>query len=149
MKAALVSFASGLLFALGLGVAGMTQPKKVMDFLDFTGGWDPSLMLVMVGAIGVNALAYHLVAKKRSAPLLGGPWHLPHKSDLDRSLLLGSALFGVGWGLGGYCPGPGVVSTLGTGWLQAAVFVATMLVGMAAYGWLSSPKPATTPVDEE
>ncbi len=144
MKSAIISFSSGIMFAIGLGIAGMTKPEKVMGFLDFTGQWDASLMFVMVGAIAVSALAYHFVAKKRASPLLVESWHLPTKKDIDRPLLLGAALFGVGWGLGGFCPGPGVVS-LATGSLPAVVFVAAMLVGMMGY----SATHERTPQDEE
>ncbi len=143
MKAAVVCFVAGVLFALGLGIAGMTQPDKVMGFLDFAGHWDASLMFVMVGAIGVNTLAYHLVAKRRARPVLVDRWHLPTKKDIDRPLVLGAAIFGIGWGLGGYCPGPGLVS-IASGSRSALVFVAAMLAGMVAY----SATYERTPRDE-
>ena len=143
MKGAIVCFSSGVLFALGLGIAGMTQPEKVMGFLDFAGRWDASLMFVMVGAIAVNALAYHLIAKKRARPVLVDRWHLPTKKDLDRPLVLGAAIFGVGWGLGGCCPGPGLVS-VASGSLSAVVFVAAMVGGMLGY----SATHERTPRDE-
>ncbi len=142
MKSNAVALLAGLLFALGLGLSGMTQPDKVMNFLDFTGKWDASLMFVMVGAIGVNALAYHLIAKKRATPLLGDRWHLPTRTQLDRPLLFGAAIFGVGWGLGGFCPGPGLVS-LASGTLPAVVFVGAMLVGMVVHARLHKPTGAT------
>jgi uncharacterized membrane protein YedE/YeeE len=105
----LAALAAGLLFALGLGLAGMTKPSKVIGFLDVTGEWDPSLMLVMVGAIGVYASAVAL-AKRRSAPTFAPSFAWPTRSDMDARLFGGAALFGVGWGLSGFCPGPAIVS---------------------------------------
>lgn len=132
MKQDLVAFAAGMVFAVGLGVAGMTNPGKVVAFLDLFGDWDPSLMLVMVGAIGVNAAVYYGIVRRRRAPLLAERFLLPTRKDLDPRLLGGAALFGAGWGLGGVCPGPGLVSLAGlTGW--AALFVGSMLVGMAVF----------------
>ncbi len=132
MKSSLLSLLAGVIFAIGLGVSGMSQPQKVMDFLDFTGAWDPSLMLVMVGAIGVNTLAYRLVVQKREKPLFEPRFLIPTRTDLDWKLIVGAAVFGVGWGLGGYCPGPGLVSLAGGG-VGAIVFVVTMLLGMTAF----------------
>jgi uncharacterized membrane protein YedE/YeeE len=128
-----VSFASGVLFAVGLGVAGMTQPEKVFGFLDLFGRWDPSLMFVMAGGIAVNATVWRLV-RKRPTPRLGTSWFVPTRRDLDAKLLGGAALFGIGWGLGGFCPGPGIAS-LAAGSIEPWIFVATMLVGMRAVAW--------------
>lgn len=122
------SFASGALFALGLGVAGMTKPAKVVGFLDLFGAWDASLAFVMVGAIGVHFTLLRLILKRKT-PLFDTRFHLPTRKDLDRRLVLGAALFGVGWGLGGYCPGPGLVSAA-SGAMPALVFVLSMTVGM-------------------
>ena len=122
-----VSLASGVLFGVGLAVAGMTRPEKVLGFLNFVRGWDPSLMFVMGGAIGVHALAWRLL-KGRSSPLLGGRFMVPTRRDLDARLLVGAAIFGVGWGLGGFCPGPGITSMV-TAAPSAALFVLTMLLG--------------------
>ena len=138
MKSNLLSLLAGVIFAIGLGISGMTQPQKVMDFLDFTGAWDPSLMLVMVGAIGVNTIVYHLVVKKREKPLFAARFLIPTRTDLDVRLLAGAAIFGVGWGLGGFCPGPGLVSLAGGG-IGAIVFVVTMLLGMAAFAVVDAP----------
>jgi uncharacterized membrane protein YedE/YeeE len=123
-----LAFVAGLLFAVGLALAGMTQPGKVIGFLDVAGAWDPSLAFVMIGAIAVYFIATRLV-KRRSAPLAGGGFHLPTRRDLEPNLLIGAGLFGIGWGLAGYCPGPGITS-LGTGALPALTFVASMAVGM-------------------
>ncbi|HET9237728.1 MAG TPA: DUF6691 family protein [Oligoflexus sp.] len=131
MKQGLAAFAVGFIFAIGLGVSGMTQPEKVMGFLDVFGNWDPSLMFVMIGAIGVHAVAYRLI-RKRSSPLLAGSWHVPTKKDLTPALMIGSVLFGLGWGLAGYCPGPAVTS-LASFQFQAWLFVAAMLVGMLIF----------------
>lgn len=127
----LASFAAGLVFGLGLILSGMTDPGKVTGFLDLAGAWDPSLALVMGGAILVGVFAF-AVAKKRTSSLLGGAMHLPRRRDFDKGLILGSLVFGVGWGLGGFCPGPAVVS-LGSGQDKAAWFVIAMLFGMMLY----------------
>lgn len=125
----LVSFLAGSLFAVGLVVGGMTQPGKVLGFLDLAGAWDPSLALVMGGALLLHMPLLWLITR-RSAPLLDTRFHLPTRRDLDRRLTSGAALFGVGWGLGGYCPGPGLVSmTAGAG---ALVFTLALVVGMYA-----------------
>jgi uncharacterized protein len=123
-----VEFLVGLLFGVGLILAGMTDPGKVLGFLDFAGAWDPSLALVMGGAIAVGVCAF-AVARKRTTSFLGGAMHLPGPGHIDRPLVLGSLAFGVGWGLAGFCPGPALVS-LGAGHWQAAVFVLAMLAGM-------------------
>ncbi len=122
-----VSLVSGVLFGLGLALAGMTRPEKVIGFLNFFRGWDPSLMFVMGGAIGVHALAWRML-KGRPSPLLGGRFLVPTRRDLDARLLVGAAIFGVGWGLGGFCPGPGIASMV-TAAPSVAVFIVTMLVG--------------------
>lgn len=120
--------ASGLLFGAGLALSGMTQPSKVMAFLDFTGDWDPSLAFVMMGAIAVHAVLYRLV-RRRSSPLFQTTFHVPTRRDVDPRLVAGAALFGLGWGLGGFCPGPGIVSAASLD-PSALVFVAAMLGGM-------------------
>lgn len=123
-----VSFAVGLLFALGLGFSGMTQTHVVKGFLDIFGDWNMSLMGVMIGAILVHSIAYQLV-KKRESPLLDTKFHLPTKKDVDKKLLIGAVLFGIGWGWSGICPGPAIVS-LASGQLGVMVFVAAMMAGM-------------------
>ena len=133
MKHRISEFAVGLLFGIGLILSGMTDPGKVIGFLDLAGAWDPSLALVMGGAILVGVFAFAL-AKKRTTTLLGGAMQLPISNDIDKRLLAGSLLFGVGWGLAGFCPGPAIVS-LGSGQPKAAVFVLAMLVGMALFEW--------------
>jgi uncharacterized protein len=129
--ALLTAYLTGLLFGLGLVLGGMTQPAKVVGFLDVTGAWDPSLAFVMAGAVGMHALFYRRVLRMRS-PLLGGSFGLPTRRDITSRLVFGSALFGLGWGLAGFCPGPGLVSSA-TGSTSALLFVATMLGGMALY----------------
>lgn len=124
-------FAVGLVFGLGLMLAGMTNPGKVIGFLDLAGPWDPSLAFVMGGAIAVGALAFAL-ARRRTVAFLGGAMHLPTARDIDRRLVLGSLGFGVGWGLAGFCPGPAVVA-LATGHPKAVVFMIAMLAGMALF----------------
>ena len=133
MKHRISEFAVGLLFGIGLILSGMTDPGKVIGFLDLSGAWDPSLALVMGGAILVGVFAFAL-AKKRTTTFLGGALQLPTSNDIDKRLLAGSLIFGAGWGLAGFCPGPAIVS-LGSGQPKAAVFVLAMLVGMALFEW--------------
>lgn len=128
----------GVLFGLGLMVSGMTNPAKIIAFLDLAGPWDPSLIFVMGGAVLVGLIAFYL-AKKRTESFLGGAMHIPTRRDIDRPLIIGSALFGVGWGLAGFCPGPALVS-LGTGELKAVVFVIAMLAGMVLFDVLGQKK---------
>jgi len=127
----LTSFAVGLLFGLGLIASGMANPAKVLGFLDLAGPWDPSLALVMAGAIAVGVVGF-AIAARRTHSWLGSPMRLPSNRTVDRRLLAGGLLFGAGWGLAGFCPGPALVA-LGAGYWQAGVFVASMLVGMVVY----------------
>jgi len=132
----LFSLFSGLLFGLGLIVSGMSNPAKVLGFLDLAGAWDPSLALVMGGAIVVALPAFWL-ARRRQRAILGDAMQLPDKRQLDRRLVLGSLVFGVGWGIAGFCPGPALVSLLA--WQSKAwIFVAAMIAGMALFAWLES-----------
>lgn len=127
----LTAFLAGLVFGLGLLLAGMANPAKVLGFLDLAGAWDPSLALVMAGAIALALLPF-VWARRRSYSLLGAPLQLPVKRALDRRLLGGSLLFGIGWGIAGICPGPAVAILLSGHW-QVLVFVAAMLAGMALF----------------
>ncbi|MCP1608143.1 hypothetical protein SAMN05216577_1097 [Pseudomonas citronellolis] len=138
--ARLSAFLCGLLFGLGLLLAGMADPAKVLAFLDLAGAWDPSLALVMVGAI-LTALPFFGLARGKAHGLLGGAMQLPTRRDLDRRLVLGSLVFGIGWGIAGICPGPALVG-LGAGHWQAALFVLGMLAGMAAFEWQQRRKGA-------
>lgn len=124
----LAAFFSGLLFAVGLAIGGMTDPLKVVSFLDVTGGWDPSLAFVMGGAIAVYAPIYHFVTRRRQ-PLWHHAFVLPTRKDIDAQLLAGAVMFGLGWGLGGFCPGPAVVSAASLH-SDALTFVAAMFAGM-------------------
>jgi uncharacterized membrane protein YedE/YeeE len=125
------SLIAGLLFGVGLIVSGMADPAKVLGFLDLAGAWDPSLALVMAGAIAVSALAFRL-AGRRATSLLGLKMDLPSARQIDRRLVGGSLLFGIGWGIAGFCPGPALVA-LGMGQAKAAVFVLAMLAGMLLF----------------
>ena len=125
------AFAAGLIFGLGLVISGMVNPAKVLGFLDLAGAWDPSLALVMAGAVAVGAVAFALAGRRTSA-LLGAPMALPAARAVDRRLVLGSLAFGIGWGLVGLCPGPALVA-LGAGKVKALVFVAAMLAGMLVF----------------
>lgn len=126
----LVALAAGLVFGAGLVISGMTQPVKVLGFLAVTGQFDASLMLVMVGAIGVHFFAYRAI-KRRNAPLYDDKFHVPTRSDIDAKLIVGALIFGAGWGIGGYCPGPAIVSLPGGGF-SALTFVSAMALGMFA-----------------
>jgi len=131
MQHRLSEFLVGLLFGLGLLLSGMTDPGKVLGFLDLFGNWDPSLALVMGGAIGVGVFAFAL-AKKRTLSFLGDAMRMPTSSQIDRRLIVGALMFGAGWGLAGFCPGPALVS-LATGQPKAAAFVAFMVAGMVIF----------------
>lgn len=127
----LSAFAAGLLFGLGLIVSHMANPAKVLGFLDLAGRWDPSLAFVMGGAIAIGTLAFAF-ARRRATSLLGAPMSWPAATGIDRPLVVGSALFGIGWGLAGFCPGPALV-TASSGQPRAVLFVAAMLAGMALH----------------
>ena len=128
---ALVSFIVGVIFSFGLGISGMTQTHVVKGFLDLFGNWNPNLLGVMAGAIGVHALLYRFILK-RGAPLLETKFHLPTRKDIDKKLILGAALFGLGWGWAGICPGPGLVGLM-SGNQNFVWFIISMLVGMSVY----------------
>ena len=138
----ITEFVAGLLFGLGLLLSGMSDPGKVLGYLDLLGTWDPSLALVMAGAILVGMLAF-TVAKKRTMNFLGGALHLPTANQIDRRLVIGALLFGAGWGLAGFCPGPSLVSMF-SGQPKAAVFVLAMVIGMLLYEaadrWIHQPR---------
>lgn len=124
---------AGLLFGVGLILSGMSNPAKVIGFLDLAGDWDPSLGFVMAGAIMVGFVAFRLAGKQRLS-LLGTPMHLPTSRQIDRRLIIGGLTFGVGWGLAGYCPGPALVSVLTAGG-KPLLFVASMVAGMLVFEW--------------
>jgi len=128
---ALGAFLAGLVFGVGLILSGMTDPGKVIGFLDIAGNWDPSLAFVMGGAVLIGFFAFRL-AGQRARGFLGGAMELPRRRDIDARLVGGSIVFGVGWGLAGFCPGPALVS-FGSGQDKAVVFVAAMLAGMLVY----------------
>ena len=127
----MVSGLTGLVFGLGLVVSGMANPAKVIGFLDLSMPWDPSLMFVMGGAIAVGLPGFYF-AKRRKTSLLGMPMNLPASTQLDKKLLLGAVLFGAGWGIGGFCPGPAVVAAASLA-TDGLIFVAAMLAGMFAF----------------
>ena len=140
-----LQFAIGLIFGLGLVVSGMFDPAKVLNFLDLaaipTGTWDPSLAFVMAGAIAVTFVGFRLVLKK-AQPIFGEKFHLPTLHELDRRVIAGPAIFGVGWGLAGFCPGP-AFTALGGGTAVALMFVISMLTGMVAARWLANRQAKT------
>ena len=131
MKQILVSFGAGIVFALGVGIGGMTQPAKVIGFLDFAGNWDPSLAFVMLGAIGVYALASR-ATRKRSSPVLAAAFSVPLRKDIDFRLVAGASVFGLGWGIAGFCPAPGLTS-IPSGRIAPIIFSLAMIAGMAVY----------------
>ena len=136
--AVLTALLAGLLFGFGLMVSGMANPAKVLGFLDIAGPWDPSLAFVMVGAIAVGSLAF-FVAKRRQSSYLGMPMQLPTGTAITSRLILGSAAFGIGWGLSGFCPGPALVA-LGAGYPKALGFVTAMVAGMVVFELLERAK---------
>jgi len=143
IKAHLLALVAGLLFALGLGIAGMTNPAKVTAFLDVTGAWDPSLMFVMLGAIGVHAL--FLRAHRGKPPYWAEAYEVPPRTAIDAPLLVGAALFGLGWGASGFCPGPALVAVVARA-PSVLVFVLGMLLGMVAVSLFRPTfSPSATP----
>ena len=137
------SFLAGLVFGLGLIVSGMANPAKVLGFLDLAGAWDPSLAFVMAGAIAVGLAAF-AVATKRAWSFLGAEMNLSGTREIDRRLVAGSVLFGIGWGIAGFCPGPALVA-LGMGEVKALAFVAAMLAGMGLFEVLEHGRQPATP----
>ena len=131
MHAVLTVFV-GWLFAIGLGISGMTDVTKVIGFLNLRGDWDPSLMGVMGGAIAVYAIAYRLIHRKRVEPVIENTFRIPTRTDIDTRLVAGAALFGIGWGTTGICPGPGITS-MATGAQTSIAFIAAMTLGMFAH----------------
>lgn len=134
-KVILIAWLAGLIFGLGLLCSGMVNPQRVLAFLDISRDWNPALLWVMVGAIAVSAVAFRL-ASQRSTSLSGWPMQLPTSRHLDRKLIIGAILFGLGWGLAGFCPGPALVALL-FGSLKPWLFVASMLVGMGLQALLA------------
>jgi len=137
---ALCAFIAGLAFGIGLLVSGMANPAKVLGFLDLAGRWDPTLALVMAGAVVVGLVGF-AIAGKRQTTLLGVPMQLPATRVIDRRLILGSVTFGIGWGLAGFCPGPALVA-LGAGQFKALVFVAAMVAGMFVFELIERARAA-------
>ena len=137
-KSNIASFICGIVFSIGLGISGMTQPQKVIGFLDVFGDWDLSLAFVMFGAVLSYLILQLWIQRNFSIPVLGGSFQITSRKDLDRSLIIGALLFGSGWGLGGYCPGPAITS-LGSGSLNALLFVVAMGIGMLVADRVISP----------
>jgi uncharacterized membrane protein YedE/YeeE len=140
MGALISSFIAGLIFGVGLLVSGMANPAKVLGFLDLAGAWDPSLALVMGGAIGVASVAFAFIIR-RGRTLSDAPLQLPTATQIDRRLVVGSLMFGVGWGLAGFCPGPAIVA-VGLMQTKAVIFTLAMLAGMAIFEWLDARRAA-------
>jgi uncharacterized protein len=143
MRALVTSFLSGIVFAAGLGISGMTRPVKVIGFLDVFGSWDLSLAFVMIGAISIFFVAIRR-SRRMVSPLFAAKFAIPTRSDLDPQLMVGAALFGVGWGLGGFCPGPAIVS-LASGAVPVAVFTSAMISGMLLHSSTVGAKRSDVP----
>ncbi|XLZ72859.1 DUF6691 family protein [Massilia sp. SR12] len=135
---ALTSLLAGLVFGLGLVISGMSNPDKVLGFLDLFGNWDPSMAFVMVGALLVGTVSFR-IAGKRTRAILGAPITLPTARDIDRRLVLGSLAFGIGWGLAGYCPGP-VITSLAVGGSKPWIFFLAMMAGMVVFELIEREK---------
>jgi uncharacterized membrane protein YedE/YeeE len=135
MKLILIALISGILFGIGLALSQMTNPAKVLNFLDIAGNWDPSLIFVMLGALAVTTLCFRKILT-RPTPLFDKQFYLASKTALDKPLLIGAAIFGIGWGISGYCPGPSVAG-LGLGNVEAIVMVVSIYLGFIAHRWYS------------
>jgi uncharacterized membrane protein YedE/YeeE len=143
-----ITLFAGILFGFGLALSGMMQPEKVVGFLNITGEWDASLMLVMGGALAIFTPGYHFIIKKRQQTWNGAVLHLPTKKALDRQLIIGALIFGAGWGLAGICPGPAIAMVALVGW-PAIVFIFAMVAGMLIAGyWLQKKNLLTEPVTQ-
>lgn len=136
MKKVFIALISGIIFGLGLSLSQMINPNKVINFLDISGDWDPSLAFVMLGALLVSFISFRLILKKPE-PILEESFHLSKHSNIDKPLLVGAAIFGIGWGISGYCPGP-AVANLGTGNLEALVMVVSIYAGFFFQKWFAS-----------
>ena len=144
----MITLIAGILFGFGLALSDMMQPDKVVGFLNITGEWDASLMLVIGGALAVFTPGYHFFIKKRQQTWNGAALHLPTKKTLDRQLVFGALIFGAGWGLAGICPGPAVAMVALVGW-PAMVFIFAMVAGMLIAGyWLQKKNLLTEPVTQ-
>lgn len=140
MKALSISLISGLIFGFGLIVSGMSNPARVLNFLDWSQRWDPTLALVMGGAIAVALPGFYLV-RKRQKPLFTDEFEIPKNREIDSKLIIGASLFGIGWGIGGFCPGPGIVAAM-TLQVDVLLFVLAMVVGMLLQHWISAKRSA-------
>ena len=138
MKKIAIALISGIIFGLGLSLSQMINPNKVIGFLDIAGDWDPSLAFVMIGALTVTFISFRLILK-RPEPLFEEAFHVSKRTQIDKALLGGSAIFGIGWGMSGYCPGPAVAS-LGLGSIEAIVMVISIYAGFFSQNWLSKKK---------
>ncbi len=136
MKQVLIALVSGIIFGIGLSLSQMINPNKVINFLDITGQWDPSLAFVMMGALIVTFISFRIILKKPD-PILEESFHLSKRTDIDKALLAGAAIFGIGWGMSGYCPGPAVAS-IGSGSIEAIVMVVSIYAGFFFQKWLSN-----------
>ena len=138
MNKILIALVSGIIFGLGLSLSQMINPEKVISFLDVSGDWDPSLAFVMMGALAVTFISFKWILN-RSEPILENGFHLSKRSEIDKSLLAGAAIFGIGWGMSGFCPGPAVAS-LGLGSIEAVVMVLSIYAGFFCQKWFGSSK---------
>ena len=136
MKTVISSYFIGVVFALGLGIAGMTQPQKILAFLDIFGNWDPSLAFVMGGALIVHFVLFRFIVKRKS-PLFAADFQIPSRTDINKNLFIGAAIFGIGWGLGGYCPAPAIAALAGFS-VSPLIFVISMVIGMLASKFVTS-----------
>lgn len=136
MKQNIGALVSGLLVGFGLALSQMIDRERILGFLDFAGAWDPTLAFVLAGAVTTTVIAFRFVLR-RPAPFFADTFHLPTRKDIDRPLLVGSAIFGVGWGIAGYCPGP-AISALSLGSLNPVIFLVALIAGSFSYRWLST-----------
>jgi uncharacterized protein len=143
MKQNLMALLTGILFGLGLGLSQMVDRDRVLGFLDVTGQWDPTLLFVLGGAVGVTMITFRFVLKM-AQPILGDKFQVPTRQDFDRPLVVGAAIFGIGWGIAGYCPGPGITALILGVW-NPVLFVLAFLFGSLTYRWYQTHEKKSKP----
>lgn len=146
MKQNIIALLAGTVFGVGLGISQMVDRERVLGFLDVVGTWDPTLMFVLGGAVSVTVITFRFVLRQPN-PLFAEKFQLPTRNDIDRPLIAGAALFGIGWGIAGYCPGPGIASLVQGSW-NPILFLAALVVGSLVYGWVGQKSASVSQTEQ-